>query len=59
MPLFLIADGAGDDDKEGQLGDDNAPNVGIVSKTAFMSTPCFIEYLKFLRNQFYKDKKIH
>lgn len=59
LPLFLIADGAGDDDKEGQLGDDNAPNVGIVSKTAFMSTPCFIEYLKFLRNQFYKDKKIH
>lgn len=59
LPLLIIAKGQDEDDLEEQLGDDIEPNIGVVSKKAYMSTECFIEYLKFLRKQYPEDKKIH
>lgn len=59
LPLFIIAKGKDEDILEEQLGDDIEPNIGVVSKKAYMSTECFIEYLKFLKKQYPEDKKIH
>lgn len=59
LPIFFIAKGNTAACEDSQIGDEIFPNVATHSPKAYMNTKCFIQYLKFLRDQFPDGKKIH
>ena len=57
--IFFISKGSTSAEEESQIGEDIYPNVSTHSLKAFITTECFIEYLKLFRNQYPRENTIY
>ena len=59
LPLFFIAKAENENNAIDQLGDLIENNKSTYSKSSYMNSESFIEYLKFLRIVYPQNQKIH